>query len=97
MAQKPGGDSYSSHHSGLFDLYRSFKVAMSQELQDELKNHYKGLKRNIASNIAAGGMKIKVGKDPLSMSLFRFLGLELLQGIHDSQDSVFSCTFMILT
>ena len=92
---KPGGDSYSSHRSGLFDLYRSFKVAMSQELQDELKNHYKGLKRNIASNIAAGGMKIKVGKDPLSMSLFRFLGLELLQD--DSRDSVFARTFMILT
>ena len=68
---------------------------MSQELQDELKKHYKGLKRNIASNIAAGGMKIKVGKDPLSMSLFRFLGLELLQD--DSRDSVFARTFMILT
>ena len=40
--EKPGGQTYASHRSGLFDLFRSFKVTMSLELQSELKNHYKG-------------------------------------------------------
>jgi len=93
--EKPGGQTYASHRSGLFDLFRSFKVTMSLELQSELKNHYKGLKRTIASNIAAGGTKIKSGKDPLSISLYRFLGLEVLR--MDNRDSVFARTFMILT
>ena len=48
-----------AHRSDLFDLFWSFKVSMFQEFQDKLKNHYKGSKRNIASNIPAGGMKLK--------------------------------------
>jgi len=67
---------------------------MSTELQSELSNHYKGLKRTVASAIAAGGGKIKSGKDPLAFSLYLFLGLELL--VMDSRESVFARTFMIL-
>ena len=67
---------------------------MSTELESELKNHYKGLKRKVASDIAEGGGQIKVGKDPLSFSLFRFLGLELLKLA--CRESVFAHAFMIL-
>jgi len=92
--ERPGSQSYSSHRTGLFNLFRSFRVTMSTELQSELSNHYKGLKRTVASAIAAGGGKIKSGKDPLAFSLYLFLGLELL--VMDSRESVFARTFMIL-
>ena len=67
---------------------------MPQELEKEVSNHFKGLKRKVASVIAAGGGKIKVGKDPLAFSLYRFLGLILLQ--LDTRDSIFARTFMII-
>ena len=97
--RKKNGDtyassSYNSHRAALFNLYRDFGATMSTELESELKNHYKGLKRKVASDIAAGGGQIKVGKDPLSFSLFRFLGLELLKLA--CRESVFAHAFMIL-
>ena len=91
---KPGVSSHSSHRSGLFHLFVAYHVTMPQELEKEVSNHFKGLKRKVASVIAAGGGKIKVGKDPLAFSLYRFLGLILLQ--LDTCDSIFARTFMII-
>ena len=67
---------------------------MSPELEGELTNHFSGLKRKIAANIQAGEGEIKVGKDPLCLQLFRFLGFELLVDV--SRESIFARTFMII-
>ena len=91
---KPGSSSYGSHRAGLFNLFRDFKVSMSPELEGELTNHFSGLKRKIAANIQAGEGEIKVGKDPLCLQLFRFLGFELLVDV--SRESIFARTFMII-
>jgi hypothetical protein len=47
---------------------------MSGRLSSELASHFKGLKRATAEQIARGERPIKVGKDPLPFSLYRFLG-----------------------
>ena len=91
---KPGSSSYGSHQAGLFNLFHDFKVSMSPELEGELTNHFSGLKRKIAANIQAGEGEIKVGKDPLCLQLFRFLGFELLVDV--SRESIFARTFMII-
>ena len=54
--RKKNGDtyassSYNSHRAALFNLYRDFGATMSTELESELKNHYKGLKRKVVSDI----------------------------------------------
>jgi len=90
----PGSLPYGSHQAGLFNLFRDFKVSMSPELEGELTNHFSGLKRKIAANIQAGEGEIKVGKDPLCLQLFRFLGFELLVDV--SRESIFARTFMII-
>ncbi len=44
--------------------------------------------------IVAGDGEIKVGKDPLSFSLFRYLGLQLLQ--QPNREYIFAKCFMVL-
>eukprot|EP00924_Labyrinthula_sp_SR-Ha-C_P006580 snap_masked-scaffold_38-processed-gene-2.50-mRNA-1 protein AED:0.30 eAED:0.30 QI:0/-1/0/1/-1/1/1/0/243 len=46
--------SYSTHRSALYSLYREHKVRFSSEFENELKNHFRGLKRKIASEEQAG-------------------------------------------
>eukprot|EP00924_Labyrinthula_sp_SR-Ha-C_P009264 maker-scaffold_2-snap-gene-18.1-mRNA-1 protein AED:0.11 eAED:0.13 QI:0/0/0/0.5/1/1/2/0/208 len=57
--------SYSSHRSALYSLYCQHKVHFSPEFKDELKNHFRGLKRKIASEEQAGQGVIKRRKYPL--------------------------------
>ena len=91
---RPGTSQYGTHRSGLFNLFRAYELVMPRDFEKQLGGLYRGLKRKVALNIAAGGGKIKVGKDPLAFSLFRFLGLSLL--LQDFRDSVFARTFMII-
>src|SRR5689334_22116567 len=46
---------------------------MSPEFESELSNHFKGLKRTLATEAAAGVASVKVGKDPLQFRLYRKL------------------------
>lgn len=70
---------YTGHRSGLFNLYRDYEVLMSEKMKSELKILFKGLKRHTAQQIAKGEESIKVGKDPLSFDLYRFICKSLLQ------------------
>ena len=59
---------------------------MSATLTTELTNHFRGLKRKSVQSVASGESNIKVGKEPLSFGLFRFLCKKLLkQGKKDFQ------------
>ena len=91
---RPGTSQYGTHRSGLFNLFRAYELVMPRDFEKQLGGLYRGLKRKVALNIAAGGGKIKVGKDPLAFSLFRFLGLLLL--LQDFRAIVFACTFMLI-
>ena len=44
---------------------------MLHHLASDLINHYIGLLRKVADDIAAGNGRCKVGKDPLSFSLYK--------------------------
>eukprot|EP00924_Labyrinthula_sp_SR-Ha-C_P015230 maker-scaffold_9-snap-gene-12.44-mRNA-1 protein AED:0.19 eAED:0.19 QI:0/0/0/0.66/0.5/0.33/3/0/246 len=56
--------SYSTHRSALYSLYRQHKVRFSSEFENELKNHFRGLKRRIASEEQAGQGVIKRRRYP---------------------------------
>jgi hypothetical protein len=47
---------------------------MSRELENELSLHFKGLKRKLASDTAAGFET----KNPMSFGLYQFVGKKLL-------------------
>ena len=67
---------------------------MSEDLQQELKTYFRGLKRKSALAIRDGQGNIKIGKDPLTFTLYRYLGLHLL--LQPSRDYIFARCFMIL-
>jgi hypothetical protein len=90
----PGYSSYNSHRAAFFNLFRDYEQTMSKRLESELSNHFKGLKRQTALQIAQGESEVKVGKDPLSFTLYRFLGLQLM--IQNSRECVFARCFMVL-
>jgi hypothetical protein len=87
--------SYNTHRAGLFNLFRLYNVAMPNTLERELTTLFKGLKRKIARDTTAGTEKIKVGKDPLSFSLYQFLCTSLLK--EKCKDAIFTRTFLIIS
>jgi hypothetical protein len=94
---KPGRSAYSTHRAALFNLFRDYKVRMSQELEIELANHYRGLKRTAASSAAAGNGEVKSGKSALEFSLYRFFGTQMLKNSTARQhEYIFSRLFMLL-
>ena len=72
----------STHHSGLYDLYRTLGVEVPKTLEKVLREGFKGLNHTLATETANGDARIKVGKDPLGMDLFSILCLELLKHCH---------------
>ena len=54
---------------------------MSRDMETELAAYYLALKRAAATRIASGVGKVKIGKDPLLISLFKHLCLALLSDI----------------
>jgi hypothetical protein len=86
--------SYNSHRSALFNLFRNFGKVTSKIQESEIQTLFKGLKRTVAQTIARGEAEVKVGKDPLSFSLYRYPCLTFFQEI--SRDFIFARTFMIL-
>jgi hypothetical protein len=57
-----------SHRSALNHLYRIFGEQKDSVFENELTQHFRGLKRENALRIAEGNVPIKVGKDPMSYS-----------------------------
>jgi hypothetical protein len=90
----PGYSTYNTHRAAFFNLFRDYKRTMSKDLESELSNHFKGLKRQSARQIANGLAEVKVGKDPLSFSLYRYLGLQIMG--QTSREYVFARCFMVL-
>ena len=86
--------SYNGHRTGLFNLFRNYRKKMSEELSNELTHHFRGLKRKIAQSLQAGEGNIKVGKEPLSFGLYRFLGVCLMK--ESSKEFTFAHAFMTI-
>lgn len=93
--EKPGKATYDSHRSALFNLFRDFGATYPADTDSEIKNHYLGLKRSTATRIAEGNGRIKVGKDPLPFTLYRYMGLRLLGSA--ASDAIFALVFMIIS
>jgi hypothetical protein len=94
---KPGNSAYSTHRAALFNLFRDHKVRMSQDLETELANHYRGLKRTTASSAANGNGVVKTGKSALEFSLYRSFGLQMMKSSTARQhEYIFSHLFMLL-
>eukprot|EP00924_Labyrinthula_sp_SR-Ha-C_P014699 snap_masked-scaffold_85-processed-gene-0.24-mRNA-1 protein AED:0.36 eAED:0.36 QI:0/-1/0/1/-1/1/1/0/203 len=87
--------SYSTHRSALYSLYRQHHVRFSSEFENELRNHFRGLKRKIASEDQAGQGVVKRGKDPLTMPWYKILNLAMLRT--EKNDFVFFKTFLTIT
>lgn len=92
--EKPGYGAFNSHRAALSNLFRDYKVKMSKDLDAELHNHYTGLKRVTAKQIASGNGNIKVGKDAIDFPLYKFLGAESLK--MRSGDFIFMHCFLLL-
>lgn len=99
LKKKDGGDpsfaSYNSHRSGLFNLYRIYGQEMPSHLSSQLKTDFRGLKRKAALTAAAGETSCKVGKDPMSFGLYRFLSKKMMKG--NARELVFARCFFVLT
>jgi hypothetical protein len=98
--QKRSGESlsyasYNSHRSAYNNLCRDYGYTKSEYFESELTHHFKGLKREVASNMASGVVSCKEGKDPLPFELYRYFGLATLKSA--SRDMIFGRTFLILS
>jgi hypothetical protein len=84
----------SPHKIALYKIFRDYHQLMSLEFENELKNHFKGLKRRLAADAAEGNRAIMPGKSPL-FRLNSFLLEETLRA--DSKEFVFARTFMLIS
>jgi hypothetical protein len=73
-------------------LFRDCGLMMSPTLEATLSNHFKGL---IAETIQAGVGSCKVGKDPLSFSLYQYICKSMIQT--NSRDVIFARAFLTVT
>jgi integrase len=87
--------SYQSKRSGLFHLYRSFRIPQPPTLQEELKSAMKGLKRQIAKEKQRGDGRIEVGKEPMKFELYKFLARKFLE--MSGSDGIFGWCFLVLS
>jgi hypothetical protein len=92
--ERPGYSTYNSHRSAFFNLFRNYGETMDAHLSSELTHHFKGLKRLTIRNIGEGMARIKIGKDPLSFGLYKFLGKAFLT--QHSREYIFAHHFMIM-
>lgn len=92
---KPAFTTYATERTALFNLFRDYKTTMSKDFETELGNHFKGLKRKKTQEIANGTADIKVGKDPLSLSLYKYFAKTLMKSA--KKDSIFAHTFLLIT
>ena len=77
--EKPSYSMLNGHRSALKNLYRDYRKTLNPDVNTELSTHFKGLKRQRASEAQAGQGRAKVGKDPLSFSLYNALTTLMLK------------------
>ena len=87
--------SYQSKRSGLFHLFRSFRVPQPPTLKEDLKSAMKGLKRTVAREKQRGDGRIEVGKEPMSFALYKFLATNFLE--MSGSDGFFGWCFLVLS
>jgi hypothetical protein len=92
---KPGFSTYNSHRSAFSNMFRYCGILMPSALEKDLATHFKGLKRLTVQNLVAGNENIKIGKDPLSFELYKFLAKQML--MQPTPEYIFAHTFMLLT
>ncbi|POM74887.1 Hypothetical protein PHPALM_8081, partial [Phytophthora palmivora] len=86
---------YAGHRSAFHNLFQDYRKVMSVELEREISCHFKGLQRKVAAAISQGRGQIKIGKDPMPISLLKQVAMAMLQS--SSRDMVFARTFMIMS
>ncbi|ETL41182.1 hypothetical protein L916_07778 [Phytophthora nicotianae] len=64
-------------------------------MEKELKQFFKGLKRQLATAQACGEGQVKVGKDPLSFELYEFLSSHLLE--LPGSDAIFAQVYLVIS
>jgi hypothetical protein len=91
---KLGASSCNTHRAALFNLFRNYHKVMGTELEKELASYFKGLKRTIAENTARGEDEIRIGKDPLEFSLYRYWCKEMI--VRKEKDFIFARCFLVI-
>eukprot|EP00834_Sanchytrium_tribonematis_P008005 NODE_831_length_3642_cov_0.596669.p1 type:complete len:758 gc:universal NODE_831_length_3642_cov_0.596669:113-2386(+) len=90
----PGNSSYSNHRAALSHLFREYNKSMSHELADNLSKNYLGLKRTTTQRIANGDGRVKIGKDPIDFSLYKYFGKVLSRSTN--KENIFCHCFLII-
>lgn len=91
---KLGFHAHASHRSGFFNLYKQYKVKMSEEMVDELSDFFRGLRRTIARKEGEGHISHTSGKDPLSFDLLQYFSKQMFH--QTTKDFIFARCFLLL-
>ena len=86
---EPSKAYFSSARSSVFDLYRTFDRHIPSEVQEKLKNFFKGVKRTVTHLQSIGEAEIREGKLPLEYSLYQFLGSTMLSRSNQDESGVY--------
>jgi hypothetical protein len=87
---------FNTQRSAFFNLFRDFHQQMPKKMEDELSQHFRGLKRKIATDTSKGAMKVTVGKDPLDFPAYIWLCDKLLCSEDSSGDFIFAHTLLTM-
>ncbi len=83
-----GASSRCSARSAISDMFRTYHIAMPEEMNRSLRTFFQAAKRHQSLNSA----HVRPGKSALEMSLYRFLATRLL-----ASGDMFCHTYMVLT
>jgi len=95
--QAPGFQTYNLHKSALIRLFKDFGLNIKTTnpvLSAALETAFLGL-RNTTARVTQASSNVKTGKDPLSFSMYLFLGAESLK--IDSKEYIFFHAFLTLS
>jgi hypothetical protein len=75
----PGTSTYNTHRTALTYIFVYYGAQQGDRFKLEVATHYRGLKRQVAAQLAQGGGRVQTGKDPMSFALFRVINEKMLQ------------------
>lgn len=90
-----GTSVHSTTRSAIKDLFRSYEVVISKQIETALETFFKGLKKTTAAAKGRGVGKVQTGKRPMEFSLLCFLAERLLQSGHT--DDIFAHCYLLLS
>lgn len=94
--QKPSVSTLAGYRSSFWNLFKDFEVAMPQPLGVELTNYFSGLRKVKAKEIAKGEASIKIGKDALPFSIYRWMCNKFLAYPGKTTEAIFALLALIL-